>query len=122
MRPLAIGLLLVSAGLIGCATPGAYDWGAYDQMLYQTYKDPSTKEAARLEIEKHIAALEASDRRVPPGLYAELGTFYLEMGETDRAIALYGKERDAWPESEHLMNAMIASLERRRTTRLEAVQ
>jgi len=122
MRPFAIALLLVSTGLMGCATPGGYDWGAYDQMLYQSYKDPSMKEAARLGIEKHIAVLEASGRRVPPGLYAELGTFYLEMGETDSAIALYGKERDSWPESEHLMNAMITRLDRRRSTRLEVVQ
>lgn len=114
MKLVAIGLLLGSVVLAGCATPrGAYDWGKYDELLYQSYKDVSKTEELRMGIETHIAALEKSNRKVAPGLYAELGTLYLEAGDTDRAISLYAKERDAWPESKGLMDVMIASLERR---------
>jgi hypothetical protein len=122
MNPALIGALLLSAGLVGCATPSAYDWGGYDQLLYLSYKDPATSDAMLVGIETHIGALEAAGSRVAPGLYAELGTLYLERGELDRAIEWYAKERDAWPESKYLMEAMIASLERRGMERTEAVQ
>lgn len=123
MKPIATGLLLASLVLAGCATSrDAYDWGKYDEMLYQSYKDVSRTENLRVGIETHIAALEKSNRKVAPGLYAELGTLYLEAGDSDRAISLYTKERDAWPESKGLMDVMIASLERRRPSGPEAQQ
>ena len=46
----------------------------------------------------------------PPGLYAELGTLYLEAGDTQTAIDYYQKEQDAWPESQHLMTSLITTL------------
>lgn len=123
MKLLVTGLLLGSVVLAGCATTrDTYDWGKYDEMLYQSYKDVSKTENLRVGIEAHIAALEKSNRKVAPGLYAELGTLYLEMGDSDRAISLYAKERDAWPESKGLMDVMIASLERRRPALQEAQQ
>lgn len=98
----------------GCATPGTYDWGRYDELLYRSYKDVTRTEELRIGLENHIAAMEAGGRKVAPGLYAELGTLYLQAGDSDTAIALYAKERAAWPESKGLMDAMIVSLERRR--------
>ena len=44
---------------------------------------------------------------VAPGLYAELGTLYLQGGDNARAIVFYTKERDAWPESRTLMDGLI---------------
>lgn len=114
MRPLAIGVLVAGLGLAGCATPRTYDWGKYDELLYQSYKDVTRTEAMRVGLEQHLAALESRGQKVAPGLYAELGTLYLQAGDTTRAIELYAKERDAWPESKGLMEVMIASLERRR--------
>lgn len=114
MRPLAFGILLAGLGLAGCAAPRAYDWGKYDELLYQSYKDVTRTEAMRVGLEQHVSALEGRGQKVAPGLYAELGTLYLQAGDTGRAIELYGKERTAWPESKGLMDVMIASLERRR--------
>jgi hypothetical protein len=123
MKPRVIGLLLASVVVAGCATTGdTYDWGKYDEMLYQSYKDVSKTDNLRVGIETHIAALEKSNRRVAPGLYAELGTLYLEAGDPERAISLYAMEREAWPESKGLMDVMIASLERRRPALQEAQQ
>lgn len=117
MKPIAIGLLLAGASLVGCATQkGAYDWGDYDELLYRSYKDASRADEYRVGLETHIAALEKSHGRVPPGLYAELGTAYLQAGDSERALDLYARERDAWPESKGLMDVMISSLERRRAS------
>lgn len=114
MKLLATGLLMASVTLAGCATTqGAYNWGAYDELLYRSYKDVTKVEELRVGLENHIAALEKSNGRVPPGMYAELGTLYLEAGDSERAVDMYSRERDAWPESKGLMDVMIASLERR---------
>lgn len=101
--------------LSGCVTtPRQYQWGDYDSMLYASYKDPSKTEALTIELETHINQLEQNRQKPPPGLYAELGTLYLQSGSQDKAIKMYKNERDAWPESKGLMDAMIKNLERRK--------
>ncbi len=70
-------------------------------------------EAMRLKLESLISEMEAGKQRVAPGLYAELGTLYLQAGSTGKAIDLYSRERASWPESAGLMTAMIQNLERR---------
>lgn len=109
--------LLVAAivGLTGCAKPGVglYNWGSYEQNLYAAYKDPTQTENLRIKLEEYVAANEKSGMKVAPGLYAELGTLYLQGGASDKAIAMYTKERDLWPESKGLMTAMIKNIERR---------
>lgn len=111
MRQLIV--LLIAALLTGCAAPGLYQWGGYEGDLYGAYKDPARFENMRVNLEAHIAQTEGAGTRVAPGLYAELGTLYLQMGSSEKAIGLYKKERDAWPESKGLMSAMIRNLERR---------
>lgn len=123
MKPIMLAAVLGVLTLSGCATSRqAYDWGSYDQLLYETYKEPVRAEALRIELETHIAALEAGNSKVAPGLYAELGTLYLEAGDADRAIELYEKERAAWPESRGLMTALIVSLQRRKAGSQEVGQ
>ena len=90
-----------------------YSWGNYDQMLYASYKDPAKANELRVELETRIAEAEQRKQKVPPGLYAELGTLYLQGGDTNTAVEYYKKERDAWPESRGMMDALIKALERR---------
>jgi len=77
-------------------------------------------EDMRLKLESLIAEMEKSKQKVAPGLYAELGTLYLQAGSPDKAIGLYSQERQAWPESKGLMSAMIQNLERRQQAQGEA--
>lgn len=63
--------------------------------------------------------MEAARQKVAPGLYAELGTLYLQAGDASRAVALYTKERDAWPESRGLMDALITNVGKRNTAKSE---
>jgi len=81
-------------------------------MLYQSYKDPAKVEAMRTNLESQILALESTGQRVAPGLHAELGTLYLQSGNKGKAKAFYIKERDTWPESRGLMNAVIDNLDK----------
>jgi hypothetical protein len=101
--------LLCALALTGCATnnKGMYDWGGYDAMLYNGYKDPTTVGANIQKLEAHIQKLEQGKTKVPPGMYADLGTLELQAGDKDKARANFVKERDLWPESASLMNALI---------------
>lgn len=83
-------------------------------MLYATYKDPAQAEAFRIGLEALIIETEQNKQKVPPGIYAELGTLYLNEGASDKAIAQYTKERNAWPESRGMMDQLIKTLERRK--------
>ena len=112
-KKLLIAMLVVLSLMGGCASPNLYQWGGYDQALYEGYKDPTKMEALRLKLEAHLSEMEKSKQKVAPGLYAELGTLYLQAGSAEKASSYYAKERDAWPESRVLMTAMIKNLERR---------
>jgi len=106
MRLITVALL--SLALSGCATnKGLYDWGGYDSMLYGSYKDPTTVAANTQKLEVHIQKLEQAKQKVPPGLYADLGMLMLQAGDKEKAQANFRKERDLWPESAGLMNALI---------------
>ena len=112
-RFLWIPTLATLAFLTGCAAPKLYQWGGYDQALYAGYKDTTKMQALRTQLEAHVGEIEKSKGKVAPGLYAELGTLYLQAGAYQKAVVFYTKERDAWPESRVLMTSLIQNLERR---------
>lgn len=102
--------------ITGCATkPALYQWGGYDDLLFQSYKSPDRAEAMRIGLEAHLAALQTTKQRIPPGLYAEIGTLYLEKGNQAIAVSYYKKERETWAESKTLMDSMIKTLESKQT-------
>ena len=115
-----IVLLVCGLFLTGCANrPSLYQWGGYDAMLYQSYKDPEKVVAFRTGLESHIAQMELSKQKIAPGLYAELGTIYLQAGDSSKAVAMYTKERDAWPESRGLMDTLINNVAKRTVAKTE---
>jgi hypothetical protein len=86
-----IFMALFGIFLTGCATnANLYQWGGYDAMLYQSYKNPEKAIEFRKGLELHIDKLEQSKQKAAPGLYAELGTLYLQGGDTVNAAAMYG--------------------------------
>jgi hypothetical protein len=110
MKLLAVAVFALLT--VGCATkPTLYQWGGYDELLYRSYKSPDRTEAMRVGLETNVAALEKGHAVVPPGMYAEIGTIYLEKGDRATAVSYYKKERDAWAESKTLMDSMIKTLE-----------
>lgn len=101
--------------MAGCAAKPAtlYQWGGYDELLYRSYKSPDRTEEMRVGLETNVAALEKARALVPPGMYAEIGTIYLEKGDRTTAVSYYKKERATWAESKTLMDSMIKTLEPR---------
>lgn len=114
-----VALLLCSLFMTGCATRSIYQWGGYDAMLYQSYKSPEKAVEFRQGLESHIAKMEQSKQKVAPGLYAELGTLYLQAGDAAQAVAMYTKEREAWLESRGLMDSLINNVGKRASPKAE---
>lgn len=115
-----LSLALCVLALAGCALrPSIYQWGGYDAMLYQSYKSPEKVLELRQGLAAHIGKMEQSQQKVAPGLYAELGTLYLQSGDSANALTMYTKERSAWPESKGLMDALIANIGKRAVAKTE---
>lgn len=104
---------LVFLLLTGCVQ-NKYNWNGYDKGLYEAYKDPSQIPALKIKLQEAVDKLEKEKQTVPPGLYAELGTLYLQEGDAENAKKYYQKERDAWPESRTLMDVLIKNLDNRK--------
>ena len=102
-------IVVVTLALAACVQR-IYDWNNYDANLYRYYKDPTSAEKFRVGMEAHLKELEEKKQRPAPGLYAELGTLYLERGDRSTAAIYYAKERDAWPESRYLMDTMLQAM------------
>lgn len=113
-RMVAIAMVASPFLLTGCQTDhGLYHWGKYESGLYGYYKDPAAQSALSEQV---FNAIEQADGRVAPGMHAEYATLLLQQGKKEEAIIYYKKERDLWPESRQLMDAMINNLERQRNT------
>jgi len=104
---LALAAILFSS----CVTTGLYDWGHYEDDLFDYYHEPSNKAEVVADLVRHLEKQEAKGRQPAPGLYAEAGTFYLLDGDAETAISFYLKEAEYWPESRPMMTTLIKNLE-----------
>ena len=102
----------------GCVAPRHYEWGGYDQKLYNHYKDPAQKEEFHNAMKEALLEAEGASK-VPPGLYAEFGFLMYEQGNSLEAIRYYQKEADKWPESKFFMQKMINVAEKRSAPKTE---
>lgn len=108
--------LLVSA----CAQqPTLYSWGNYQPSLLGYYKNSidaaKFTENLRITIEK----AEATNGKVPPGLYAEYGFELLETGNEQQALLMFAKEKKNWPEAAEFMDRIAERLTQKPGTTAE---
>lgn len=107
---LRLVLVLLGLGLSGCAQKSIYAWGPYEDGLYESYKYPDRMETFLKRLETHVIKASQDGQKVPPGVYSEMATIYLQAGNSVKAIELYEKEGLEWPESRRLMQALVASV------------
>lgn len=107
----ALSLLLLLSLLCGCTSNSLYEWGNYDQWLYENYKNPKNDEELYVDLTALITEYESqkkpNTKPMAPGLYAEYGFLLMRRGENTRAIEYYNKEKALWPESAVFMDSMI---------------
>jgi hypothetical protein len=107
--PVALAVLLAT----GCATGNKqlYDWGEYEQTLFVVYHEPAYKEQALDNYLTFVREHNNGQGTLAPGLYAEAGTFLLEQGDVNGAVAFYKMEYERWPESRPMLGILIENLE-----------
>jgi hypothetical protein len=108
-RNIALLILLVAVSLISCAPKGMYNWENYSETLY-SYKKNSNEESLlkhMQELKKIIEASNQNNMRIPPGVYGELGYYYLKNNKTKEAIEYFNLEKQLYPESGILMERLI---------------
>jgi hypothetical protein len=108
-RPL---IPVVLFGLLGgCAAPTMFEWGNYDEWLYENYENPKDDEELYVDLTALITEYESrtnpATKPMAPGLYAEYGFLLMRRGENQRAVEYYTKEKALWPESAKFMDSMI---------------
>ncbi|MDO8607821.1 MAG: DUF4810 domain-containing protein [Phaeospirillum sp.] len=69
--------LLAATALGGCAKPGNFEWGTYDESLYEYYRDSGNLDQLTAELERLSVAYEITS---PP----ELGDLLTEAASPDR--------------------------------------
>lgn len=109
-------LLVVMVGLAGCASPKTlYSWGHYETLLYTTYRSPDQvpPELQIEQMEQDVQQARSTDRPLPPGFHAHLGSLYYEVGKTDAARQEFETEKAEFPESAVFMDRLLAGLEKR---------
>ena len=106
-----ITLLILLGLLCGCTSNSLYEWGKYDQWLYENYKHPKDDEELYVDLTGLITEYESrknpQTKPMAPGLYAEYGFLLMRRGENERAIEYYTKEKALWPEASVFMDSMI---------------
>ena len=106
-----LSLILLLGLLCGCTSNTLYEWGNYDQWLYENYKSPKNDEELYVDLTRLITEYESRKnpavKPMAPGLYAEYGFLLMRRGENERAIGYYTKEKTLWPESAVFMDSMI---------------
>lgn len=109
MRARVLLPIAAALALSACAQgPGTkYNWGGYSQALYDYHKD-ATERADYMATLVKIVEKDGPTSKVPPGIFAELGYLKLADGDQQGAIALFEREKAAWPESGTLMDRAIA--------------
>ena len=103
---LAATLLMAS----GCASrPQLYYWGAYEDVLNSYYTEPGSMQAER-QIELLTREIEQANNHkehVAPGVYAQLGLAYADLGNVQASEAAFNREAELFPEAKPMLDAMM---------------
>jgi len=92
-----------------CAGKQIYYWRNYEPIVYSSFSNPG-KQSPEEQIELLLKDLDQTQQnklKVHPGLYAQLGYLHAQRGDVQNAQKYFDLERNAFPESEKLMQRFI---------------
>jgi len=108
--PFAGALLLA---LCGCQTKHyLYYWGNYESVAYLSYVKPAqaTLQIQLEKLEEDVNKTAAGKGHAHPGLHAQLGYVYYQLGRTDDAVREFQAEKTLFPESAVFMDRLMGKV------------
>ncbi|MFT6898584.1 MAG: hypothetical protein ACJA13_003008 [Paraglaciecola sp.] len=102
--------------LTACATSTSlYYWGDYSQSAYELKHEPSEKTArahkdALLDIIDNAAR---KNKKIPPGIYAELAKMAFEANNLVGGRALLEQEKALFPESARMVEVWLELMDKK---------
>ncbi|RVT43056.1 DUF4810 domain-containing protein [Rheinheimera sediminis] len=107
-------ILVCVFGVSACASTNKsiYHWGDYSETAYDYKHEPSdeTREKHKKALLAIIANAAKANKKIPPGIYAELATLELQVNNLNEAQAYLLQEKALFPESAHLVDTMLNKL------------
>lgn len=107
--------LLAILLLAGCQAPKTlYYWGNYEAITYLSYVKPE-KATLQIQMEKlQEDVRQAAKAHLPvnPGLHAQLGYLYAQLGQLDSAREEFELEKSLFPESAPFIDQMLQRIKR----------
>lgn len=103
LKVLTIALPLLF--LTGCSE-SLFHWGKYEDSLIERYIENDTTQTES-HLREVFTEAESTQKRVPPGIYADYGFMLYKRGEKSSAISYFQKEKALYPESSFFMNKLI---------------
>lgn len=107
--------LLAALGVTACASnQNIYYWSDYSETAYQYKHEPSDKTRAehKAELLNIINKAEQKKKRIPPGIYAELGLIEAEADNLQLAEQYLLLEKALFPESGKLIDLMLNNIKK----------
>ena len=89
-----------------------YYWGSYSATAYKLKSEPTaeTRGQHKAELQNIIAQADAKNKRIPPGIYAELAMLEAEDNNVSAALQYFEQEKQLFPESSKIIELMQSSL------------
>lgn len=107
-------MIFLLLGLTGCqSTKSVYYWGNYTGSNYDYVVNPSreTTQQYKSTLLNIIKKSESKNKRVPPGIYFELGLLSIKNGKNTEGMNYIDKEKEIYPESEKLVQFLIKQMQ-----------
>ncbi|MGV6987564.1 DUF4810 domain-containing protein [Testudinibacter sp. P80/BLE/0925] len=100
-------LVLGAVLLTGCASNNdIYAWQGndYSKSLYDYLNSNAAETEQIATLESIVNRAESSGKKVPPGLYAQLGLLYSKQGDLNKSQMYFNLEKSTFPEAAQYIN------------------
>ncbi|WP_051940943.1 DUF4810 domain-containing protein [Stenoxybacter acetivorans] len=107
-----IGAVCTAVMLSACganSNKSLYYWGNYPDTVYKGLQNKQTPGAQLAVLQEYLEKAKSANQAVAPGVYAQMGMLYVQMGNSEQAYKAFAEEKTRFPESAQLMDFLMGN-------------